>query len=185
METIDQLRIALGGVHPLAATKVKPALDDFLHGFIAHSPFLVMSSSNASGDCDATPRGGKPGFVKVIDDRTLMLPDIGGNRLFQTFENFESNPKVGLLFMIPGIDVTVRVNGRVRRIDAEEVRKLVAEPEISWTDHNSGLVQGIVIDIDQTYFHCPRSFKFADLWNTEIQQKNAGTPLKELVSKTG
>ncbi len=118
----------------------------------------------------------------MIDERTLMLPDIGGNKLFQSFENFESNPKVGLVFMIPGINVTVRVNGRVRRIGGGDVRKLVAEPELSWTDHNSTLIQGMLIDIDEAYFHCPRSFQFADLWNTQTIETNAKLSLKDLLA---
>lgn len=181
-ESVETLRAALGGISPLAATKVKPQLDDYLGAFIRHSPFAVMASSSADGDCDASPRGGKPGFVKIIDDRTLLMPDIGGNRLFQSQENFVTNPKVGLLFMIPGMNITARVNGRVRRIDAETVRQIVNEPELEWSDANSKLVQGILIDIDETYFHCPRSFQFADLWNTRTQQANAALSLKDLLS---
>lgn len=183
METIDELRAALGGVHPAAATKVKNALDAHLRAFIRQAPFAVMASSNGQGDCDATPRGGKPGFVKVIDDRTLMLPDVGGNRLFQSHENFESNAKAGFLFMIPGINVTARVNGRARRIGAEAVRAYSPQPELHWSDANSVLIQGLLLDIDEAYFHCPRSFQFADLWNAETQRNNAARSLKELLSE--
>lgn len=182
MESVEELRVTLGGVHPLAATKVKDHLEPHVRAFITKAPFAIMATSNAAGDCDATPRGGKPGFIKVIDDRTLLMPDIGGNRLFQSHENFESNPKAGFLFMIPGINVTARVNGRVRRISADEVRKLVLQPELHWADANSLLIQGLLVDIDQAYFHCPRSFQFADLWNTQTQQDNASRSLKDVLS---
>ena len=102
MSRIDNLRAELGGAHPLAATKVKDYLEPYVRAFIEHSPFAVMASSNANGDCDASPKGGKPGFIKVIDDRTLLIPDVGGNRLFQSFQNFESNPKAGFIFIDSG-----------------------------------------------------------------------------------
>ena len=119
MSRIAEMRVDRG-VHPLAETKVKDFLEPYVQGFIENSPFVVVASSNAQGDCDASPKGGKPGFVKIVDDRTLMMPDIGGNNLFQSFENYESNPKLGLIFMIPGMDTTVRVNGRVTVVEKEQ-----------------------------------------------------------------
>jgi len=182
MSRIDELRGALGGVHPLAETKVKDHLEPFVRNFIANAPFAVLATSSADGDCDASPKGGQPGFVKVLDERTLLLPDVGGNRLFQSYENFESNPKAGLLFMIPGTDVTVRVNGRVEIIDRERLEAIGATPELAYNDANSGLVQGILLRVDQAYFHCPRSFLFADLWNTSTIEANAKRSLKDLAS---
>ena len=140
---IDALREALGGAHELAANKVKDHMESYVQAFVASSPFAILSSSDAEGNCDASPKGGLPGFIKVVDERTLLVPDIGGNRLFQTYQNFESNPKAGLLFFIPGMNVTVRVNGRVRLVEPDDLQELGVEPELSWTDSNSGLVQGI------------------------------------------
>jgi predicted pyridoxine 5'-phosphate oxidase superfamily flavin-nucleotide-binding protein len=180
MSRIDNLRAELGGAHPLAATKVKDHLEPYVWAFIEHSPFAVMASSNTSGDCDASPKGGKPGFIKVIDDRTLLIPDVGGNRLFQSFQNFESNPKAGFIFMIPGTDVTARVNGRVRVVEPAELDSMGIQPEVWNGDTNSGLIQGILLSIDEAYFHCPRSFQFADLWNTETIEANAKRSLKDL-----
>ena len=114
MSRVEALREELGGVHPGAAKKVKDHLDDYLAGFISNSPFAVLATSNATGDCDASPKGGLPGFIKIVDERTLLIPDLGGNRLFQSYENFETNSKAGLIFMIPGMSVTVRVNGEQR-----------------------------------------------------------------------
>lgn len=180
MSRIDQLRETLGGAHPLAAKKVKDHLEPYVQGFIKHAPFAVMASSSADGDCDASPKGGHPGFIKVIDDKTLLIPDIGGNRLFQSYQNFESNPKAGLVFMIPGMDVTARVNGRIELVEPEDLAERGIQPEIHNPDDNAGLVQGILLHVDEAYFHCPRSFQFAKLWNTETISQNAGLSIKSL-----
>lgn len=183
MSRIDDLRTELGGVHPLAETKVKDHLEPFVRNFIANSPFAVLATSSADGDCDASPKGGRPGFVKVVDDRTLLIPDLGGNRLFQSYQNFESNPKAGLMFLIPGSDVTVRVNGRVEIVDRERLEAMGVAPEVSWSDANANLVQGILLKVDEAYFHCPRSFLFADLWNTATIEANAKRSLKDLAGR--
>jgi predicted pyridoxine 5'-phosphate oxidase superfamily flavin-nucleotide-binding protein len=182
MSRTAQLRTELGGVHPLAEKKVKDHLEPYVQAFIRNAPFAVMASCNAAGDCDASPKGGKPGFVKILDDRTLLIPDIGGNRLFQSFENFETNAKAGFIFMIPGMDVTVRVNGRVRVADKGEVEGHGVAPELHMTDAGSSLVQGIVLSVDEAYFHCPRSFQFADLWNADTIATNALRSIKSLLA---
>ncbi len=181
MSRIAALREELGGTHPAAKKKVKDHLEPFIQGFIRHAPFAVMASSNANGDCDASPKGGKPGFVKIIDERTLLFPDVGGNFLFQSYTNFESNRKAGFVFMIPGIDVTVRVNGRIRIVEKDDLAEMSVEAEVNAPDGNSGLVQGFLLDVDEAYFHCPRSFQFAKLWDPETIGENAGKSLKAFV----
>lgn len=180
MSRIDALRATLGGPSDGARHKVKDFLNEQIQGFVRHSPFAVMSSSNADGDCDASPKGGLPGFIKVLDERTLLIPDIGGNRLFQSYQNFESNPKVGLVFMIPGMDTTARVNGRVELLEPERLAAMGIEPELLNPDGNSALVQGILVHVDEAYLHCPRSFRFAELWNTATIEANARRSLKDL-----
>ena len=178
---IDQLRQALGGAHERAATKVKDHLEPYVKAFIEHAPFMVMATADADGNCDASPKGGLPGFVKVVDERTLLVPDIGGNRLFQSYQNLESNPKAGLIFMIPGLNVTVRVNGRIRLMEGDVLAARGIKPELSWSDDNAGLIQGFLLDIDEAYFHCPRSMQFADLWNTDTIGANGKRSLKSLL----
>jgi len=180
MSRIAALREQLGGAHPAAARKVKDHLEPYVQAFIKRAPFVVLASASADGDCDASPKGGRPGFIKVLDERTLLIPDIGGNRLFQGFQNFESNPKAGLVFMIPGMEVTVRVNGRVQVVEPVELEAMGVRPELSWDDDNAGMVQGILLSVDEAYFHCPRAFKFADLWNGETIAANAALSIKEL-----
>ena len=168
------------GVHPLAENKVKDVLEPYVQAFIENSPFVVVASSNSEGDCDASPKGGKPGFVKIIDDRTLMMPDIGGNNLFQSFENYETNAKIGLVFMIPGMDTTVRVNGRVTVVEKDELVGKFGKPELYWSDDNANFVQATVIYVDEAYFHCPRSFKFANLWDPNTIKSNSSKSIASL-----
>ena len=181
MSRIASMREELGGAHPLAANKVKDHLEPFVRAFIENAPFAIMATSDADGNCDASPKGGKPGFVKVLDDRTLLMPDVGGNRLFQSFENFESNAKAGFLFMIPGMDVTVRVNGRVQVVEKGEVTSLDVDVDVHNPDDNAVLVQGIKLEIDEAYFHCPRSMQFAELWSTEQIEANKARSIKSLM----
>lgn len=147
--------------------KVVPYLDAHVQEFISRAPFLVMSTSNAAGRCDASPKGGRPGFVAILDERHLLVPDVAGNRLFQSYLNMTENPNVGLLFMIPGSDSTVRVNGRVRLIDRDEVLRHVDGLSVYWKDDNTVLLQGVLVEVEEAYGHCPRAFRFADLWNPQ------------------
>ena len=126
-----------GEMSSRAKEKVKGEMSEFVQKFIQASPFVVMASSDPDGNCDASPKGGKPGFVKVIDDSRLLLPDVAGNRLFQSYQNMDSNPHVGLLFMIPGVNDTVRVNGTVAIVSKEELERQKVELELYWTDDNS------------------------------------------------
>ena len=177
---IAALREELGGPHPLAAKKVKDHLDDYQMGFIRNAPIAVMASANGDGDCDASPKGGKPGFCRILDPRTLLIPDVGGNRLFQSFENFETNPKAGFVFMIPGMDVTVRVNGRVEVLEPDDAAAAGADADVHSPDDNATLVQGFKLHVDEAYFHCPRSFGFGDVWNPETISSNAARSIKQL-----
>ena len=180
MSSVEELRKALGGVHPLAANKVKDHLDPHTMAFVQNAPFAVMASSDEKGNCDASPKGGEPGFIRVLDDRTLLMPDFSGNRLFQSFENFESNAKAGFIFMIPGFDVTVRINGQVEPVDKSTIFDEPAVGDSPLFSENSEIVQGLRIRIEEAYFHCPRSFEFADLWNTKRIKENKNRSITSL-----
>ncbi|HXI18428.1 MAG TPA: pyridoxamine 5'-phosphate oxidase family protein [Chloroflexota bacterium] len=154
--------------------KVLPFMNEDVQAFIRRAPFAVLATSDAAGRCDASPRGGLPGFVRILDERRLLLPDVKGNRLFQSYLNVEQNGNVGLLFMLPGSDKTVRVNGRASVIEDDEVRRQIGELAIHNPDEDAVLLQGLLIQVEEAYSHCPRSFSFADLWNTETIQANRG-----------
>ena len=156
-----------GDMSPRAKDKVKGEMSEFVQAFIAASPFVVMATADPHGNCDASPKGGKPGFVKVIGSRRLLLPDVAGNRLFQSYQNMDINPHVGLLFMIPGVNDTVRINGTITIVDREELARQKVELSLYWTDDNAKHLQGIIINVEESYTHCPRAYNFAKLWDTE------------------
>jgi len=161
-----------------AATKVVPYMDEWVQKFIRHAPFAVLSTSNADGHCDASPKGGKPGFVKVIDERHLLIPDVAGNRLFQTYDNVSRNPRAGLLFMIPGVNSTARVNGTVEVIDQETLAAKNITMEIFNPDEAAKILQGLLLTVEEAYGHCPRAFSFSELWSEEtIRQNKAVSPI--------
>ena len=167
-----------GEMSERARVKVKGEMSEFVQKFIQASPFVVMASSDPDGNCDASPKGGKPGFVKVIDGARLLLPDVAGNRLFQSYQNMDANPHVGLLFMIPGVNDTVRVNGTVSIVNKEELDRQKVELELYWTDDNAKHLQGIIINVEESYGHCPRAYNFAKLWDTEqIAENQANRPI--------
>jgi len=162
-----------GEPHTAIESKVKTEMDSVVQEFIQSAPFVVLATSNAAGDCDASPKGGKPGFVKVLDEKTLLLPDIAGNKLFQSYENIETNPKAGLIFIIPGCSLTVRVNGRVCVVDQEELQQMGVNGELFDPDDNAKMLQGLRLTIDEVYPHCPRAFRFSRLWDTGYITQNA------------
>lgn len=158
-----------------ARTKVRDTMSDQVQDYIRNAPFVVLASSDAEGRCDASPKGGKPGFVRIIDERNLLLPDVAGNRLFQSYENIDANPRVGLLFMIPGDDKTVRVNGKASIVDAEELKRREMDISVHNPDDKARNQQGLLIEVEEAYGHCPRAYKFSKLWDVDqIRQNREG-----------
>jgi predicted pyridoxine 5'-phosphate oxidase superfamily flavin-nucleotide-binding protein len=162
--------------YPAARTagKVKPFMAAWIQDFIRRSPFCVMATSNGQGDCDASPKGGTPGFVKVLNDKQLFLPDVAGNKLFHGYGNIESNPKVGLIFFIPGHNQTVRVNGKVTVMDRADLSNI--KLEVHEPDDKAEVLQGLLLDVEESYSHCPRALKFSKLWDVEEIAKNIASP---------
>jgi uncharacterized protein len=148
-------------------TKVRDFLPDTIKAFIRESPFVVMATADPDGRCDASPKGGRPGFVLILDDRHLLVPDIAGNRLFQSYQNMDANPHVGLVFFIPGISEVVRVNGRASIVTKEEVGEHGAADTMHHALGDRDVLQGITIEVEEAYGHCPRALSYSDLWNTD------------------
>ena len=164
---MNQAQALHGEPKGFVKNKIFPALDEATTDFIGHAPFCVLATSDATGNCDASPKGGAPGFVRVLDEKHLLLPDVAGNNLFQSYENLENQPGIGLLFMIPGCEWTVRVNGKARAIQKDDERLSGIEPTGDHDDDNTRIIQALVIEIDEVYAHCPRAFLFGDVWNTD------------------
>jgi uncharacterized protein len=177
MTTINKFQEQFGTPSKGAATKVVPYMIDWVQDFIRLSPFVILATSNSEGRCDASPKGGKPGFVKILDQHHLLIPDVAGNRLFQSYDNTVTNPQVGLLFMIPGEDCTARVNGTVEVVDKAKLAEMNIDMEIFNPDENSKILQGLLLTVDEAYGHCPRAFKFSNLWDVDTIQKNQREPL--------
>ena len=163
-----------------AVKKLKGHLTPWVQEFVSAAPFVVMATADADGRCDASPKGGKPGFVKVIDDRRLLFPDVAGNRLFQSYQNIEDSPYVGLIFFIPGVNDTVRVNGKASIVNKDELDRQNIELSLYETDDNSRHLQGMLIEVEEAYSHCPRALKFSKLWDAdEVATNRANPPVSE------
>ncbi|HEY7059839.1 MAG TPA: pyridoxamine 5'-phosphate oxidase family protein [Chloroflexota bacterium] len=154
--------------------KTRPHLTDALKAFIRESPMLVMATSDRAGHCDASPKGGLQGFVRILDDHHLMVPDVAGNKLFQSYLNMDENPHVGLLFLIPGLPEVVRVNGRVTIVEKAELDAQGVDGARHDPDEARDVIQGIVVEIEEAYTHCPRALNYSQLWDTaEIERRQA------------
>jgi uncharacterized protein len=162
--------------YPIERTKakVRPAMMPWIQDFIRNSPFCVMATSDAQGNCDASPKGGLPGFVKILNDKQLFIPDVAGNKLFHGYGNIESNGKVGLVFFIPGHNNTVRINGRVKVMDGEAIKNV--QLEVNNPDDNAKVLQGLLLDVEESYSHCPRALKFSKLWDVNQITENIAKP---------
>jgi len=135
-------------------------LDGHCRSFIARSPFLLIGSSDSAGNSDVSPKGDKPGFVSVLDDTTLAIPDRPGNNRLDTLENILRNPSVGLLFLIPAMDETLRVNGEARiSVDAELREKLAVDGKLP--------VTVTLVTVKAAYMHCAKAFMRSELWKPE------------------
>jgi PPOX class probable FMN-dependent enzyme len=162
------------------AAKVKDYMTPYVQEFIENSPFAVMASSDRQGHCDASPKGGMPGFVRVLDERHLLFPDVAGNKLFQSYQNMDVNPHVGLIFFIPGVNDTVRVNGSVTLADREEMERRNVEVALYEIDDRAYYRQGIIVEVEESYGHCPRALHYSRLWDTEdISANQAKRPISE------
>jgi uncharacterized protein len=162
VEDLEELRELYGPPGERSVKKQLTRLDKHCRAFIARSPFLVMASSDPSGRCDASPKGDAPGFVQVLDDQTLLIADRLGNNRVDTIGNLLERPGVGLIFFVPGLNETLRVNGRAR---------ITTDPALLEPLAVNGKVprSGILVAAEEVYFHCGKALIRSDLWNPEKQ----------------
>ena len=156
--TLEALRGLYAPARERSVKKELPQLDAHCHRFVALSPFVVIASADVEGAMDASPRGGAPGFVKAISDSTLLIPDSPGNNRLDTLENIVQTGRIGLLFLLPGVDESLRVNGRAVLSTADVDLALCLEPK-----RRPKLV--IRMTVEATYLHCAKALMRSDLWN--------------------
>ena len=169
-----------GAASDRAVTKLKGHLTPWVQEFVRNAPFAVMATTDSEGHCDASPKGGKPGFVKVIDEGHLLFPDVAGNRLFQSYQNLDASPRIGLIFFIPGLNDTVRVNGKATIVNKDELDRRNIELDLYEYDDNSKHLQGLLIEVEESYSHCPRALKFSKLWDeAEISGNRQNPPIPD------
>jgi PPOX class probable FMN-dependent enzyme len=169
------LRALFHPTHPLAAQKCLPALDKHAQDFIRRSPFICVGTQGVDGKADVSPRGDPVGFVRILDQNTLAIPDRPGNNRLDTFANILANPNVGLLFIIPGFDDTLRVNGRA---------SLVTDPDILKAMSVDGRVPklAILLRIGEVFMHCAKAFRRSHLWDpTHFQDRSEMPSLSKIV----
>ena len=167
--TLEALRDLYGPARERSLKKEIPALDAHAVQFIGLSPFVVLASSNAHGHMDASPRGGEPGFVKVLNAQTLLLPDAPGNNRLDTLENIIASGRLGTLFMVPGFDETLRVNGSAVLSTEPADLALCADER-----RTPALV--IRLTVESVYLHCAKAFMRSKLWDASRHTDRAQLP---------
>ena len=154
---------------PRAGQKVLDRLDEHCRRFIELSPFCVLSTSNGEGQPDASPRGDPPGFVRVLDERTLLLPDRPGNNQVDSLRNVVENPGVGLLFFVPGMNETLRVKGRAEIVTGEESLAPLAVG-------GRAPMSGLKVAVEEAFLHCGRALLRSLLWDPAAQIERSSYP---------
>ncbi|MSP68573.1 MAG: pyridoxamine 5'-phosphate oxidase family protein [Alphaproteobacteria bacterium] len=171
---------ALRGHYPevteIATRKVLRALDRHCRDFIALSPFLCLGTCDRHGKADVSPRGDAPGFVCVLDDRTLLIPDRRGNNRLDSLTNVVDNPAVGLLFLVPGVEETLRINGRGRIVDDPT---LLAASAVD----GKAPATGLLVTVEEAFLHCAKALKRSRLWSGDYRVQRDRYPTAGRVFK--
>ncbi|RJL30992.1 pyridoxamine 5'-phosphate oxidase family protein [Bailinhaonella thermotolerans] len=169
-----ELRELLGEPMPRAIAKERKRLHELDRMWLAASPFCLIATAGAEGDCDVSPKGDPAGFVHVLDDTTIAIPDRPGNRRADGFRNILENPHVGLLFVIPGRPDTLRINGR-----ATLVREAPFFDDMIVKGHRPRLA--LIVEIDTIFHHCAKAFMRSSLWKSETWNPAAVPGMPEIV----
>jgi len=165
----EALRSLFPATHDLALQKLQTMLGPNAEAFIRRSPFLCLGTQDLAGKADVSPRGDPPGFVRILDRQTLAIPDRPGNNRLDSLSNIIANPTVGLLFMIPGFDETLRVNGQA---------SLTTDPAIldGMTVNGRVPTLAIMVRITEVFLHCAKAFRRSYLWDPAHHQDRGGMP---------
>jgi len=147
-----------GGPADVVVSKIADRLNALTRRFVERSPFVCVATARPGGGLDVSPRGDPPGFVRILDERTLLIPDRPGNRIADTLTNLLADGRIALLFLIPGVGDTFRVNGRATIVEDAELLAASA------VDGKAPRI-GLLVEIEEAYTQCPKAFIRSDLWN--------------------
>lgn len=173
--TPAELTDLVGVPVPRVANKVRTRLHDVDRAWLAQSPFCLIATSAADGTCDVSPKGDPPGFTLVLDEHTVVVPDRPGNRRADGFRNVLSNPHVGLIYLVPGREDTLRINGRARLVrDAPFFDALTVQ------GHRPALA--LLVDVDEVFYHCSKAFRRSHLWQSDSWEPQAA-PSRPVIAK--
>ena len=165
IDSADTLRRRYPQASPRSRAKQLDRLDDTMRRFVAHAPLCVIASAGAAGDgLDSSPRGGRPGFVQVADERTLLIPDHTGNNRLDTLENLLTDPRIGLLFLVPGVNEVLRANGTAQLRDEPEFTQRFAHADAPKPPR---LV--IEVAVREAYLHCPKALLRSQVWSPDAR----------------
>lgn len=159
IDTVERLRSIISTPHPMTHEKVLDHLDEQARDFITHSPFLVMSTMGDVG-VEASPKGDEPGFVQIVDGKTIVIPERPGNKLAYGLQNILANGQIGLLFFRPGTGETLRVSGQAQLLDDSELLQTLSA-------RGKPAVLAIRVNVARSFFHCARSVLRGNLWEPE------------------
>ena len=160
IRTEAELRALIGEPAALTCAKISGRLNAMTRLFVERSPFVCLATSDASGNCDLSPRGDPAGFVRILDERTLLIPERPGNRLADSLRNILANPRIGLLFIVPGVTDTFRVNGRAAiTVDPDLLAPCAVEGKAP--------LLGVLVDIEEAYTQCSKAFLRSQLWDPQ------------------
>jgi len=167
--TAEQLRAVIGYPSQRVLAKHVAALDAHCRAFVARSPLVLIASANGAGSMDVSPKGDPPGFVQVLDDKTLAIPERPGNRKADTFSNLIQNQRVGLLFLIPGKQETLRVSGTAAIVRDQWLRDRL-------TVHDKTPELAMAVTVEEVFFHCAKCVIRSQLWSAGSWPDLAGLP---------
>lgn len=167
--TVEELEALYPSPAARTLTKIRDHLDAGLAALIQSSPFVLLATADADGRCDVSPRGGPPGFVKVLDANRVALPDLNGNHLLDSLRNLLSNPHAALLVVVPGQDETLRVEGTAHITTDAEVLDL-------FVDELRRPAVAVVIEVVSAYTHCAKAFRRGGVWSPESWPQHERSP---------
>ncbi len=169
IDSHDALRAVMGETTDRTKAKIIDRIDPHARTLIEHSPFLLLATSSPDGTCDVSPRGDPAGSVLVLDEKTVVIADRPGNKLADSFTNMIDNPHAGLLFLVPGMNETLRINGRVTLVsDGPFFDELIVKgkrPQLA-----------IMLHVEQLYLHCAKAFLRSSLWKPETWPERSSLP---------